>query len=475
MSDGDRTYKPPDHSDRTMIVPGSRRRRHAPVDEGDRQPAGGTPASAPGDDWAASRASGPNPAQRRAAAASAGAAVPVLARRHQMVVPNQNPIMRAAAPLLLTLGSLQIALIDAPASDLMQDVADAIVDFERDIRAAGIPDEQVRTAKYILCATADDIVQNIPGDQHVWTQYSMLSQFFGERNGGIQFFRELDRLKMDPSPNYLLLELQHACMNLGFQGMHRTSGGNAAALQQIQRSLYETLRRIRKADPTLSPHWQGKPIAPYGLRFQIPVWTVTAVLGVLLFALYLTFRTLLANASDAAAHFAATIHPSSDVSIQRRVFAPPPPPVARSQQLVRVRQALAPDIADGKVTVQQTGDQIIVRLGNVGLFASADAQVNPAFDAVGVRLAAMLDQETGPIKVTGHTDNSPLKTIKFASNFDLSLARAKAVAAVLRRGLSQPDRLQVQGRGADFPVATNDTAEGRALNRRVEISIQRVD
>ena len=474
MSDRDRTYRPPDQGDRTMIVPGSRRRRSA-APEGDQPPAGGTPAPGPGDEWAAARA---NPAHRRvAAAADVGAGVPVLARRQQMVVPNENPIVRAAAPLLLTLGSLRISLIDAPASALMQDVADAVIDFERDIRAAGIPDDQVRTAKYILCATADDIVQNIPGDQHVWTQYSMLSRFFGERQGGIQFFRELDRLKMDPSANYLLLELLHACLNLGFQGMHRTSAGNAAALQQIQRSLYEMLRRIRKPEPALSPHWQGKPIAPFMLRFQIPVWTVSALLGVLLFALYLAFRTLLANAADATVNLAATLHPTSEVSIQRRVFSPPPPPppVVKSQQIVRVRQALAPDIADGKVRVQQTGDQIIVSLGNVGLFASAEAQVNPGFEPVGARISAMLDKETGPIKVTGHTDNSPLKTMRFASNYDLSLARAKAVAGVLRRGLSQPDRLRTEGRGADVPVATNDTPEGRAQNRRVDISIPRVD
>jgi type VI protein secretion system component VasF len=80
----------------------------------------------------------------------------------------------------------------APRSRAYGLVADAIKFFEKDIRSAGIPEQQANIAKYILCATADDIVQNIPTeDRHVWTQYSMLSRFFGERIGGVRFFEEL--------------------------------------------------------------------------------------------------------------------------------------------------------------------------------------------------------------------------------------------------------------------------------------------
>ena len=107
--------------------------------------------------------------------------------------------MRAAGPLLLLLGRLRVALMRASFASLMEQVADAIKFFEKDIRSAGISEQQANTAKYILCATADDIVQNIPTeDRHVWTQYSMLSRFFGERIGGVRFFEELDQLQADP-------------------------------------------------------------------------------------------------------------------------------------------------------------------------------------------------------------------------------------------------------------------------------------
>ncbi|HEX4767748.1 MAG TPA: type VI secretion system protein TssL, long form [Lichenihabitans sp.] len=478
MSDEDKTYSPPD--DRTRIVGGSGRRRRAASADPLWPPEGERIASSPAADWTQMAGAAPRP--RRASGPGSRDAVPVLARRRTMAVPNQNVIVKAAAPLLLTLGSLRVSLVETPIGDLMPEVADAIVDFEADIRSAGVAEGQARTAKYILCATADDIVQNRPGDQQVWTQYSMLSQFFGERNGGVQFFRELDRLRADPEPNHDLLELLHACLALGFEGMHRTSAGNAGALQQIQRNLYETLRRVRRPDPVLSPHWQGRPIAAYAQRFEVPIWVITALLGVALLALYLLLRTWLASATGAAIQAAGTLFPTSDVSVVRAQDAVPPPPPApppatrpQRQQIERVKAALASDIAGGKVSVQQTGDRIIVRLGSLGLFPSAEATLEPAFAPVGATIAAMLNKETGPIRVTGHTDNSPLKSLKFASNFDLSLARAKAVAAVLRGGLSRPDRLEVEGKGSDVPIATNDTVEGRAQNRRVEISIPRVD
>ena len=66
----------------------------------------------------------------------------------------------------------------------------------------------------------------------------------------------------DPLINYPLLELQHACLALGFQGVHRSAPNGQAALQQIQRNLYEMLRRVRpKVDHDLSPRWQGQKLA----------------------------------------------------------------------------------------------------------------------------------------------------------------------------------------------------------------------
>jgi type VI secretion system protein ImpK len=96
-----------------------------------------------------------------------------------------------------------------------------------------------------------------------------------------------------------------------------------------------------------------------------------------------------------------------------------------------------------------------------------------AFKPIAARVAATLDKEPGHIKIVGHTDNTPILTVRFPSNFELSVERAKAVAAVLKLGLTDANRVDVEGKGPDAPIASNAAPEGRAKNRRVEIFIER--
>jgi len=358
----------------------------------------------------------------------------------------------------------------------MEQVADAIKFFEKDIRSAGIPEQQANTAKYILCATADDIVQNIPTeDRHVWTQYSMLSRFFGERIGGVRFFDELEKALKDPLINYPLLELQHTCLALGFQGVHRSAPNGQSALQQIQRNLYETLRRVRpKVQHDLSPRWQGQQLAANASRWRVPLWVVASVVGALLLTLYVGLLALLSNGADAVVASAATLHPSDKIEIARRVIAPPPPPPPPpppTAQLPRIKR----ELADECITVTQTGTVIVIRLCDLALFESGKADVREGFKPAAARIAKLLEGEKGFVKVVGHTDNRPIKSVRFPSNFHLSVERAKAVAELLKKGLSQPGRIQIEGKGSDGPIAPNETPDGRSKNRRVEILIPRIE
>jgi type VI secretion system protein ImpK len=402
-------------------------------------------------------------------------------RVDELVAPNANPIMRAAGPLLQLLGRLRVALMRASFASLMEQVADAVKFFETDIRSAGISEQQANTAKYILCATADDIVQHIPTeDRHVWTQYSMLSRFFGERVGGVRFFEILDHLKADPLLNYPVLELQHACLALGFQGMHRaSSGGGVVNLQMIQRNLYEILRRARpKVVSDLSPHWRGQDLANRRQRIRIPVWMVAAVAAALLAGGYFTLRELLSGRAENAAEVAMALHPGDPIELKRRIIAPPPlppppPPPERITQLQRIRNALALEKTACTMTADQTPSFIVIRVCDLVLFDSGKADVLEAFKPVAMRVAATLEKEPGRIKIVGHTDNTTIHNVRFPTNFELSVERAKAVAAVLKLGLTDTARVEIEGKGPDTPIATNATPEGRAKNRRVEIFIER--
>jgi type VI secretion system protein ImpK len=482
MSNEDDPFKQ-NRGQKTVFIPNPGGRRAAPATNAPVAPPPGSaarmPPPAPGagpvnEDWIESQ-----PQPRYSEQPDRGV-IPI----EELVVQNENPIMQAAGPLLLLLGRLRVAVLQAPFAVLMEQVAEAIVYFDKAIRLAGVSAEQANTAKYILCATADDIVQNIPtDDRHVWTHYSMLSRFFGERIGGVRFFEELDRAKMDPINNYTVLELMYAALALGFQGVNRTSANGQANLQRIQRDLYEILRRVRpRVDRELSPHWQGQALPHDVSRLRIPVWAVMGVAALGLFGLFITLRVLLSQGAEVAAAELAQLHGQGEMKIEHRVFAAPPPvPVphpppepAKLTQLQRIRAALAPEISAGKVDASQTATKIVITVGDLVLFPSGQATVKRDFEPIAKRIGETLEKEPGTISIIGHTDNVKLNVAsRFTSNWQLSMERAKAVVNMLKPALSQPERLTADGRGDEAPVAPNTTPEGRAKNRRVELMLAR--
>jgi type VI secretion system protein ImpK len=465
MSPGD-----DDDGDRTVFRPNPGGRRTSQPARGPGPPAPPSAAGASGgEEWIASRSEPRGPALPSAQ----------VLRFDELVAPSANPILRSAGPLLLLLGRLRVAALQASFASLMEQVAQAVQFFEKEIRQAGVSPDAANTAKYLICATADDIVQNIPTeDRHVWTHYSMLSRFFGERIGGVRFFEELDRLLVDPAANYDVLELQHACLALGFQGRYRSDPNGMSTLQTRQRNLYETLRRIRaRASGPLSPHWEGQKLALKRHRVRIPTWAVIGVLAALTFGSFLLLRVRITAAGDAIAAATRAIHPETPIALQRRVPSPPPPPTApQIDQLGRIRAELAPEISSGALTVDLSGRWIVIRVGSLILFDSGRASVRPEFDSIARTIAAVVQKEAGPVRIVGHTDNVPLSAAnRFGSNLNLSVERAKAVAALLEPLLTEPSRIAVEGKGPDEPIASNATAEGRARNRRVEVLVTRAD
>lgn len=396
----------------------------------------------------------------------------------QVEVKATNPIVQEAVPLLVLLGRLRQLVVEMDAVPLMQHVSRSISDLERNLLGRGIDQEQVTIAKYTLCATADDIVQNLPdGDRHVWVQHSMLAQYFNVRTSGTVLFEKIRQLTANPTVYYNLLELIHACLSLGFEGQFRTSQGGDIELQRVRRDVFQTLRMVRsRSDDGLSPRWRGVDTMLRRLRDGIPVWAMAAIAAAILAGLYILLRFLISGEGDTVAERYVKLHPGAPVVLSRTQFEPLPetPYVVDTTQLERIRGVLAPEIAEGSVTVEPVGESIVMGVNNVLLFDSGSADVRADFAALAERIAASLDNEPGSINIVGHTDNVKLRaTSRFKSNYDLSVKRAESVAAVIESLISDPSRISVSGRGEDDPVAANDTAEGRAKNRRVDITIPR--
>ena len=127
---------------------------------------------------------------------------------------------------------------------------------------------------------------------------------------------------------------------------------------------------------------------------------------------------------------------------------------------------------ESQAAVAQDERGVVVSIANAVAFEPGKAELLPEARATLIQVATALQGFPSQIRVEGHTDNIPIHTGEFPSNWELSSARAVTIVRFLAEGGHlPPDRLAAAGYGEFHPVAANDTTEGRAANRRVELVI----
>jgi len=138
-----------------------------------------------------------------------------------------------------------------------------------------------------------------------------------------------------------------------------------------------------------------------------------------------------------------------------------------------LKVALRQEIGQGLADVQREDDKVIITVGAGGAFASGSADLTPAAIDIMNRIAEVNAAGKSKIKVSGHTDDVPLIFgSNYRDNWDLAAARsASVVQAFAANGTISEDRLEAISYGESRPVEPNDTADGRAKNRRIEIEI----
>jgi chemotaxis protein MotB len=143
-------------------------------------------------------------------------------------------------------------------------------------------------------------------------------------------------------------------------------------------------------------------------------------------------------------------------------------------QATELQEMLEEEITEGLIDVETEGTNIIIRIQEKGSFPSGRANLNPDFFEVITKITDVIATTPGKIIVAGHTDNIPISTRRFRSNWELSSARAVTVVhAMLSNAALEEGRFLIQGYADSKPLVDNDTAENRALNRRVELIIRR--
>src|ERR1700735_760108 len=155
-----------------------------------------------------------------------------------------------------------------------------------------------------------------------------------------------------------------------------------------------------------------------------------------------------------------------------RVDADMAKPATMAEIEKELNTALLPETERHSVTVTATAEGIVVSLREIGVFSSGSTAFEPdAKNTLGSFMRVIAPFQLR-IRIEGHTDNVPIHTKKFDSNWELSTARATEIIKlfIAQYGIS-PDRLSASGYGEYYPAAPNDTAEGRSKNRRVDLVV----
>ncbi len=382
--------------------------------------------------------------------------------------------MLEAGPILALAASIRCGRARAPLAQFHAKATAAIAAFDRSM--AGLyPDETRQRAKYAVCSTLDDIVQNLPGAEQEaseWARRSMVVQTFHENIGGDRFWQLVDDMLARPGQQGELIELYHACLAAGFEGRFRHMPDGKRRLHEIMQQLYAALDHTRSlSNQTLVQHWKGEqaPIQKVGFLSYIALAGAIAA-GVLL-AIYIVLRVVLMGTGEASWDALSAINPPERLTLAREGAALPPGDAG--PQSMRLKQFLAQEISQGLVKVEEDASTVRVRTTVGQLFRSASDQLEPGREALFRRIGKALETEKGAITVEGHTDSDAISSVQFPDNVALSGARANTVALLISEEVSDPSRIAVEAFGDSRPIESNDTPEGKSLNRRVEIVIPR--
>jgi type VI secretion system protein ImpK len=413
----------------------------------------------------------PNPGGRRAAPASP---LPSPAPGHVQasvaplaVMPGSglNALVRAANPLLDLVVPLRMTAQPPDLQQLREKLATAIKAFEVEARASGIGTESIAAARYVLCVLLDETISGTAWGSGVWGTRSLLVAFHNEASGGEKVFLILQKLSQDVKGNIDLLELMYLCLSLGLEGRYRVIDQGHAQLATLRERLLKMIQDCRgPREIDLSPDWRGESSKLVSPLSGVPVWVMGAAALVLLLVLQMVLSTMLNRASDPVYGGLAKIRVAAT--------APPATPAAVAIAPAKFTTLLAPEIAQGLVSVKETAERSVITVRGDGMFGSGSAEVQDKVAPLLGRIGDALKEERGKVIVIGHTDDTrPGLSARFPSNFDLSKARAAGVMVELLNRAGTPARFSAEGRGDTEPAVANNSAVNRARNRRVDIVV----
>jgi type VI secretion system protein ImpK len=398
----------------------------------------------------------------------------------EAVASSGPPLAAAASPLLHLLARIRNTAHQPDPGQLYRGAMRALGDFERRAGDAGVPAEQVHLAHYSLCATVDDAVLNTPwGAASKWANSPLTVSFHDDANYNERFFEQLAWLGKDAATYLPVIELMYLCLSLGFMGRYRRSPRGRDEVEVLRAATCSLIVKQRQlmgpelSATELSPHWVGVDARYQPSRGGLPVWIVYAAALAVCGSMFMWVSGSLNAASDEHYALMLAAPPGQMPAIARAAPAEPPVAPLEPNILDRLRGSLRTDIDAGVVSVIGTPATPIFRIRNGEGFSTGGSVPQPGLAGVLERIGTVMKNEPGTVQVIAYTDNQPIRTVRFPSNFQLSDARAKAARATIARTIGDATRLRSEGRADADPVMSNATPEGREQNRRIEVVLHR--
>ena len=375
-----------------------------------------------------------------------------------------NPLIEAAKPVFILVNAMRQTTSQLSTDSLINKFSLLINRFEEDAEKNGAKYDAIQAAKYCLCTFVDELAVRAGWADESWSKNSLLVSFYDETWGGERFFEIIQNLKQDPDKNIDLIEFVYLCLQFGYKGKYQVLPSGELEVDKIKRDLLSIIHTRRPDqtaklfghDPIVKNIVQKKQS-----KLSIPLWVVGVLGAVIVGGGYLGMQWSLGDDFNTA---------STKVnSLKLPAVAPKQ---KEEKTTVRLRPLLENEIARKLVSVTDESDRSTVTILGDGLFESGSAQIQNQYYPVLAAVGQALNSVDGPVVVTGYTDDKPIQSLEFPSNWHLSQGRADAVKQILLNYMqSGNNRIRSEGRGSTDAVAPNDSPENRAKNRRVEITL----
>ncbi len=335
---------------------------------------------------------------------------------------------------------------------------------------------------YGLCCFIDETVLNTPwGAQSKWVHESLLVTFFKETWGGERFFQILDEMKSNPSTYIDAIEVYNVFLELGFEGQYRHQQDGGRILNEIKEENFLLISQYKPSlNAPLSDLWEPSSNNQPSYLKTIPQWVIwTSVLAICLIAFFYLNLTL-SNQADPVKRKLVALRDVGAISTVDHAFFQPDGDVflhtnnSGNKESIRklLAEELAPEVASGVFAILTVKEGVVVRLARTDLFQSGSDNLASHYIPAIEKLARALNSFDSTIVISGHSDDVPIRTIKYPDNWALSEARAQSVKNIIETKLDKDIQILARGLADTNNLVPNSSPENRAKNRRVEVLIK---